>query len=39
MAKIDLHGVFPPITTPFIDGKVAYETEDLRVTLFTDPEG
>jgi len=22
-----------------VDGKVAYETEDLRVTLFTDPEG
>ncbi len=25
MAKIDLHGVFPPITTPFINGKVAYD--------------
>jgi 4-hydroxy-2-oxoglutarate aldolase len=25
MAKIDLHGVFPPITTPFIDAKVAYD--------------
>jgi len=25
MAKIDLHGVFPPITTPFVDGKVAYD--------------
>ena len=25
MAKIDLHGVFPPINTPFIDGKVAYD--------------
>jgi 4-hydroxy-2-oxoglutarate aldolase len=25
MSKIDLHGVFPPITTPFIDGKVAYD--------------
>jgi 4-hydroxy-2-oxoglutarate aldolase len=25
MAKLDLHGVFPPITTPFIDGKVAYD--------------
>lgn len=25
MKKIDLHGVFPPITTPFIDGKVAYD--------------
>jgi len=23
MAKIDLHGIFPPITTPFINGKVA----------------
>jgi 4-hydroxy-2-oxoglutarate aldolase len=25
MARIDLHGVFPPITTPFINGKVAYD--------------
>jgi 4-hydroxy-2-oxoglutarate aldolase len=25
MAKIDLHGIFPPITTPFNDGKVAYD--------------
>jgi 4-hydroxy-2-oxoglutarate aldolase len=25
MAKLDLHGVFPPITTPFIDAKVAYD--------------
>ena len=25
MSKIDLHGVFPPITTPFMDGKVAYD--------------
>lgn len=25
MAKIDLHGVFPPITTPFVNGKVAYD--------------
>ncbi len=25
MAKIDLHGIFPPITTPFINGKVAYD--------------
>ena len=25
MAQIDLHGVFPPITTPFINGKVAYD--------------
>ena len=24
MAKINLHGVFPPITTPFVNGKVAY---------------
>ncbi len=23
MAKIDLHGIFPPITTPFVNGKVA----------------
>jgi 4-hydroxy-2-oxoglutarate aldolase len=25
MAKIDLHGVFPPITTPFVNGKVTYD--------------
>jgi len=25
MVKIDLHGIFPPITTPFINGKVAYD--------------
>ena len=25
MAKIDLHGIFPPIATPFINGKVAYD--------------
>jgi len=25
MANLDLHGVFPPITTPFIDGKIAYD--------------
>ena len=25
MANLDLHGIFPPITTPFIDGKVAYD--------------
>jgi 4-hydroxy-2-oxoglutarate aldolase len=25
MSQIDLHGVFPPITTPFIDGKVAHD--------------
>jgi 4-hydroxy-2-oxoglutarate aldolase len=25
MAKIDLHGIFPPITTPFSEGKVAYD--------------
>ena len=25
MAKIDLHGIFPPITTPFSDGKVAFD--------------
>lgn len=25
MSSIDLHGIFPPITTPFIDGKVAYD--------------
>ena len=25
MVKIDLQGVFPPITTPFVNGKVAYD--------------
>ena len=25
MTKLDLHGIFPPIATPFIDGKVAYD--------------
>ena len=25
MSKIDLHGIFPPITTPFVDGRVAYD--------------
>ncbi len=25
MANLDLQGVFPPITTPFINGKVAYD--------------
>jgi len=25
MAKIDLNGIFPPITTPFINGKVAHD--------------
>ncbi len=25
MAKLDLHGIFPPIPTPFINGTVAYD--------------
>ena len=25
MSSIDLHGIFPPITTPFVDGKVAHD--------------
>jgi len=25
MSKIDLQGIFPPIITPFVDGKVAYD--------------
>ncbi len=25
MTKMDLHGIFPPITTPFSEGKVAYD--------------
>ncbi|MFH1487973.1 MAG: dihydrodipicolinate synthase family protein, partial [Pseudomonadota bacterium] len=31
MADVDLHGVFPPITTPFIDGKVAYDKLEANV--------
>ncbi len=25
MSKIDLHGIFPPIITPFINGNIAYD--------------
>ena len=25
MKPTDLQGIFPPITTPFVDGKVAYD--------------
>ena len=25
MAKLNLHGIFPPIATPFVNGKVAYD--------------
>jgi 4-hydroxy-2-oxoglutarate aldolase len=25
MANLDLHGIFPPIATPFINGKIAYD--------------
>ena len=25
MSQIDLHGIFPPIPTPFVNGKIAYE--------------
>jgi len=25
MSSIDLNGIFPPVTTPFMDGKVAYD--------------
>jgi len=25
MSAIDLNGIFPPITTPFVDDKVAYD--------------
>jgi 4-hydroxy-2-oxoglutarate aldolase len=25
MSSIDLNGIFPPVTTPFLDGKVAYD--------------
>ena len=25
MSSIDLNGIFPPVTTPFVDGKVAYD--------------
>jgi hypothetical protein len=32
MAKQDLHGIFPPIATPFINGKVAYDKLASNVT-------
>ena len=25
MPQIDLNGIFPPITTPFVDGNLAYD--------------
>ena len=25
MSKINLHGIFPPIPTPFINGNIAYD--------------
>ena len=25
MPSIDLNGIFPPVTTPFVDGEVAYD--------------
>ena len=31
MAEINLHGIFPPITTPFIDGKIAYDKLEANV--------
>ena len=31
MSHIDLKGVFPPITTPFINGKVAYDKLEANV--------
>ncbi len=31
MAEINLHGIFPPITTPFINGKVAYDKLEANV--------
>ena len=37
MAKLDLHGIFPPIATPFIKGKVAYDK--LRPLLGVAGEG
>lgn len=31
MSNIDLHGIFPPITTPFVDRKVAHDKLALNV--------
>jgi 4-hydroxy-2-oxoglutarate aldolase len=31
MSSIDLHGIFPPITTPFVDGKVAHDKLALNI--------
>jgi len=31
MAEISFHGVFPPITTPFIDGKVAHDKLESNI--------
>ena len=39
MAKIDLQGVFPPIATPFMDGKVAHEKLDANVKKWSKTEG
>ena len=31
MAKLDLHGIFPPIATPFINGTVAFDKLALNI--------
>ena len=31
MSSIDLHGIFPPITTPFVDGKVAHDKLESNI--------
>jgi 4-hydroxy-2-oxoglutarate aldolase len=31
MSALNLHGIFPPITTPFVDGKVAYDKLALNI--------
>lgn len=31
MSQIDLHGIFPPIPTPFVDGEVAYDKLGVNI--------
>jgi 4-hydroxy-2-oxoglutarate aldolase len=34
MTQIDLHGIFPPITTPFIDDSVAYDELASNIEIY-----